>query len=483
MGWERTPDGLRAPRRGKSGELVTLEDRDIRLEEYLESAVDDAEHGEVQDLVPALIGCLRFGGRIALDKHDLDDVPSSARPFVAAGRFKRKEPGPRHVRVLPEESVDGIELSDRLVLAIRPGHGWSERCVAWFWRLAGRCYAQHDSDAFVGATVDAFRRATHWFFEEEVDLAVALDLRAAEMRALLYASHPHDDVRAVLESTLKYYDRATLPARDEYRFLVQINEVLERLRASEPFPRQLRLCLRALDLALDLEHTFQIAELHAAVGRCLVEFADAPPESGAFDLRATFTRLYGTTEPLAVAERALERAVLLERGEFYGRIDAFRRQSRVSKSRLVLARIYGLTHRPAKALSICELLRVEDPQTTAWSQEKQMVTLDEVLRAARVPADERSAFIVREVAADLARTHTVDPWSVRPLGEYLATVAQMLETNGEGHRARELEERARAIPGYDAAQAANDARRLEETQENEVFVDQLTAVFFGTSAD
>lgn len=471
----------------KSGELVTLEDRDIRLEEYLESAVADAEHGEMQDLVPALVGCLRFGGRIALEKDDLDDVPSSARPFVAAGRFKKKEPSPRRVRVLPEASVERIDLSDRLVLAIRPGHGWSERNVAWFWRLAGRCYAQHDSDAFVGATALAFRRATHWFFEEEVDLGVALDLRAAEMRSLLYASHPHDDVRVVLDSTLKYYDRATMAALDEYRFLVQVNEVLERLRASEPSPRQLRLCLRALDLALDLETTFQIAELHAAVGRCLVDFADAPREehesTGAFDLRATFTRLYGTTEPLAVAERALERAVLLERGEFYGRIEAFRRQSRVSKSRLALARIYGLTQRPAKALSICELLRVEDPQTTAWAQEKQMVTLDEVLRTARVPADDRSAFIVREVAADLARTHHLDPWSVRPLGDYLATVGQMLHMNGHGHRARELELRARAIPGYDAAQAANDARRLEETHENEVFVDQLTAVFFGTNAD
>ena len=49
-----------------------------------------------------------------------------------------------------------------------------------------------------------------------VKMHTLLDLRAGEMRAMLYASYPHDDVRRVLEHTLAYYARAKLDDADEY---------------------------------------------------------------------------------------------------------------------------------------------------------------------------------------------------------------------------------------------------------------------------
>lgn len=279
-----------------------------------------------------LLPLLAHGARVAVT--DDDEPTGTLAPFTVIGSAREPHDAPPTGAKLP----DAGEVAEFDIECMVPSARWSPEDQAWFWRVKAKAFWFNFGDASLNLTADAIERALPWHIEHAP--ADAALLWAARLRAKLYASYSSTEVAEELRRLFTHSDPLDLDPSDERHFILQVVEIVDRIRASEPTfesDRLLATALRGLELFDAGGESAQISRLHHAVADALFE-RDVEPV-----ISAALAERYGEREPAAIARRAWERALALEDGAFYGTVEAHHREARERQYRERLARL-ELTH-------------------------------------------------------------------------------------------------------------------------------------------
>lgn len=402
----------------------------------------------------ALVPLLAHGARLAVpDDHEAD---GEVAPFTFAG--PSDEPHAEPEVDAPLTQLDAI--SEFEIECMVPSGGWSDEDQAWFWRVKAKAFWFDYADASLNLTANCIGRALDWHVANAP--ADAALLWAARLRARLYASYSVEEVADELRRLLAHVDRTELAPAHERHLVLQLLEVMNRIRAVTPTfeaERLEALARRGLVLSEQLGDDAQRSQLLHGLADAMMEGSDDPPDA----------------DRIAEARRAWKEALDLEDGDFYGKRQPGHRETRSRLYRERLARldvVFGDREAGVEALAaVLGDIRQPYEATNALRRTIRWMREHELERTALLEGVLRRQVLEREGEIEGRKAET--------LLRLLQWIDYELADAGARSSTRALVRQAYELPAMAAAEERRREREEVSRRRESAAEEKLLAALFG----